>query len=85
MGPGTLVNDSFPVLAIQFCTLNDVMFGVCPVQLISPIVQGQTIRPVEVLVSDDGTVLSIHVAALYLWSASPVTPKYCSTTVAKTS
>ena len=74
----TFIDDSSPVLAIEGCTLYDVVFGVSPVQALCCIVDGQAVWPEQGGVGDNSAETAIHSSALDLGRLAPVCPEQCT-------
>lgn len=54
--------------------MDEVVFGVGPVQLLLAVVQRQPIGPVDLSVDDHGAIGPVHPRTLDLWDLAPVGP-----------
>lgn len=54
--------------------MDEVVFGVGPVQLLLAVVQRQPIGPVDLSVDDHGAIGPVHPCTLDLWDLAPVGP-----------
>lgn len=60
--------------AVQVAAVDEVVFGVRPVEFLLAVVQRQPIGPVDLSVNDHGAVGPIHPGPLDLWDLAPVRP-----------
>lgn len=54
--------------------MDEVVFGVGPVQLLLAVVQRQPVGPVDLSVDDHGAIGPVHPRTLDLWDLAPVGP-----------
>lgn len=70
----TMTDDSFAVASVQVGPLDDVMFGVHPVNPPPSVVDGESVGPEQVCVRDDSPIGSVHVCVLDARRVAPVRP-----------
>lgn len=65
---------SVPGGSVQVGAVDEVVFGVGPVQFLLAVVQSQPVGPVDLSVDDHGSIRPVHPRPLDLWDLTPVCP-----------
>ncbi len=63
-----------PARAVQVGAVDEVELGVGPVQFLLAVVEGQSVRPVDLRVDDDRAMSAVHPSALDLRDLAPIRP-----------
>lgn len=74
-GSHTFIDDCSPVLAVQGCTLYDVVLSISPVQALCGIVDGQTIGPEQGGIGNNCAETAVHPCSFNLGCLAPVCPE----------
>ena len=80
------LDDALPVAAVQLTAVDEHEFGVCPVEALRVVVDGETVGPEDVLLDEYLTRARqcVHPRALDLRRLSPVRPVHVTATEEKT-